>query len=433
MSDSLPPSTGEETYQPISGFALAGLFVSAGFALLVLLSAGIAIVLGAPVFYSRWLLLMPIAGFVLSLVGRNQILGSDGTRAGLRLAHWGIGIALFSGLGYAAYDFAVGMAVTSQANNFLVGEPDADGGFFKHLTRGGQTPIDLDIAFLLTKPAAGRIKLRQGDSETLRATYDQPANDAAAGELSRFRSMALVRMLARAGDRAVVTPLGVQSWSHEKASYKVARNYEISTPEGKFEMLVQVESTEGEAEGQLRQWFVKLDRGQLVNRTLTPMGQAVEALRNEASRFVDGELRVRINQGKAFVDAAKADLTNWSALVPDTADHLRNGKNVYRGTWKEQSRALFGPGSGLMYQVIGDSVSWPMWGLDDQGRLWMDVPIRFAMPGDREAMPAMAEGRVRVRTRTPIDPATAPSPLPPLEWDAENFTVDRARPMRPGA
>src|SRR3954451_8011632 len=73
MTEPLPPLTVDESYKPISGFALGGLILSGGFAALVFLSAAVAVVKGAPIFYPTWLLLTPILGFVLCFMGRNRI------------------------------------------------------------------------------------------------------------------------------------------------------------------------------------------------------------------------------------------------------------------------------------------------------------------------------------------------------------------------
>jgi hypothetical protein len=107
-------------YRPMSGFAIAGLAVGCLFALLVLGMAAIALFQGTPFFLHPAILLAPAAGLVLSLVARAQIRASEGTQAGERLARAGLWLSLFTGLGYFVYYYVSGLAITSQANTFLM-------------------------------------------------------------------------------------------------------------------------------------------------------------------------------------------------------------------------------------------------------------------------------------------------------------------------
>src|SRR5437588_7377155 len=126
MAESLPAAPAGErlgyspvVYRPLSGLAIAGFAAACLFALLVLGVAAVAFFQGAPFFYSPLVMLIPAAGLVLSLIARNQIRSSEGTRAGEPLARAGIWISLFTGLGYFVYYYVTGLAVTSQANAFL--------------------------------------------------------------------------------------------------------------------------------------------------------------------------------------------------------------------------------------------------------------------------------------------------------------------------
>ncbi len=431
MSEPLIPSTSEESYQPISGFALGGLSVAAGFAALVLLSALVAVVKGAPIFFPLWLLLAPIVAFVLCLMARNQIVGSDGTRAGLRLANWGLALALFSGLGYAAYYITIGMAVAKQANDFVMGDPELDSGFLTRVVRGGKTPIDLDIAFLLTRPATGRIRIRPGDDaasrEAIGAAFDQSSTDAGAGEVTRFRGNIMVRMLARAADRAVIEPLGVQEWSHDKASYKVARNYRLTLPEGIIDVTLQAESTEPEAEGERRRWFINLNRSPIVKKELTPMGQVVSELKDQSRDFVENAWRSRVAEGKAFAEVAKSDTTDWKRLFPDTPERIKGGKNIPREVYRKQWHDYLAGKGSLPVSVNFETNIWPHWGLDGEGRFWIEQPLRLMLSGGGEAPPMSAEGTARVRTREPVDPSKLSPPAPIVDWEVDEVAILRAR------
>jgi hypothetical protein len=432
MSEPLPPSTGDQAYQPISGFALAGLVLSAGFAALVLLSAIVAIVKGSPIFYPPWLLMTPIAAFVLCVVGRNQILNSDGTRAGLRLATWGMALSLISGLGYAAYFITVGYAVAKQANDFLAGDPEPDRGFLTHLARSDKNPVDLEIAFLLTRPASGRIKIRPGDNDTFRNTYDQPAMDAGAGEFSRFRDRVMTRMLARAGEQAVIEPLGVQGWEHDRGSYKVSRRYRIKTPEAELDLLLLAESTEAEAEGQHRQWFVNLNMAAspILEKRLTPLGTLIDELREQSSRFLETEWRQSVQKGQGIANFAESDKSDWKRLYPDTPENMKGGKNVHREYFQNQAKAIFTGQSKQPYTLHHDLSSWPFWGVDDKGRFWIDHPIRITLDGGDGFLATWGEVVVRVRSKEPFDPAKATPPAPFLEWSVDEMTIVRVRVAR---
>lgn len=414
MDDNLP-TTDNDAYKPISGFALTSLFLGGGFAALALLSAGVGIVKGAPIFYPIWLLLVPIAGFIFGLLARKQIIGPDRTRAGLPAAQLGIALALLSGLGYAAYFVAVGLAVTAQANTFLVGDPEPDRGYFTHLTRSAKSPIDLDLAFLLTRPATGRIKLRGADDDLLRLSYDAANVSGGPGDLTTFRRGIVPRLLGQAGDQAKIEPLGVRSWSHEKASYKVARDYRIHTPEAILDVTMLTESTEAEIEGQLRQWFVNLNGSQLRSKELTALGRTVDDLRQQARAYLDGEWRSKLPEGQVIADLAAFDATDWPRL-------FRDKKELSTAHYKKEVKAVFQGKANGSYVLSDEKLSWPNWGRDGQGRFWIEQPFGVGL-GSAGELPAMvAQGTLRVRTKDPFDPATAVPP-PRLDWVVEKVTI----------
>src|SRR4051812_44560892 len=117
-----------DTYRPLSGLALGGFVVNAVFTVLVSLSAIVALVNRAPLFFPVWIVGIAALGILLCYAGQNQIRASEGTRTGLGLARYGLVLGLFSGLGYLAYSLAIGLAVGQQAETFLTGEPDSERG-----------------------------------------------------------------------------------------------------------------------------------------------------------------------------------------------------------------------------------------------------------------------------------------------------------------
>src|SRR5258708_2858064 len=132
MSDSLPtppPTSAPIAYRPISGFAIAGFVAGCAFAVLMMAMAAVALLQGAPFFFSPWILVVPAAGAVLSLVARGQIRGSEGTQAGERLAGWGIALSVFTGLRYGVFYPVTASARTPQANRLPI-DLSPDAGFF---------------------------------------------------------------------------------------------------------------------------------------------------------------------------------------------------------------------------------------------------------------------------------------------------------------
>src|SRR5262245_51273310 len=137
MPEPTPPLAAERTgeplvYRPLSGLAIAGLTLSGVYAALVVASLVIAFLRHEPFFLPFWLLLLPLAGAVLCVLGLRQIKKAEGTRAGAALARAGLWLSVLAGVGYATYSSFTGLAIRQQANRFLM-EKGADSGFFPRL------------------------------------------------------------------------------------------------------------------------------------------------------------------------------------------------------------------------------------------------------------------------------------------------------------
>src|SRR2546425_1598889 len=116
----VPPSAEEPlAYQPLAALAVAGFAVSVLFAGIVTVGGFMALVRGQPFLLESWTLLLPLAGILLSYLGQVHIRQSEGTRAGLKLAQWGLGLNLSFGLGYFVYSLGTGLAIRQQAYSFL--------------------------------------------------------------------------------------------------------------------------------------------------------------------------------------------------------------------------------------------------------------------------------------------------------------------------
>ncbi len=314
----VPPVTETLAYQPISGYAIAGIGVAGLLFLLVVILTIVALTQSAPLFVPAWMLaLMAVAGVVLCLLAQNHIQNSEGTRAGAKLARIGLWLSIISGLSYFSYYFVTGFALESQANAFLMEKSDNDSGFFPRLRDGATDPLQLNTAFLLTQPANRRSVAADNENE-LMAVYDKAnMQDGAPGALSQFKygyspmlNGALPRIFfGKAAKEAEITPLSVQDWKYEMKSYKVRRNYLIKTPELEWEVTLAVASTEGEG-GQGRKWFVNLGESSPVNKRLTKFGEGIYILRVKAKETLEQQI-AKLNSGQQFARIADLDKTEW--------------------------------------------------------------------------------------------------------------------------
>ena len=411
-----PIGPGAIVYRPVSGFAIAGFAASCVFALLVLIVAIVALVKGAPFFYSPFILLIPIAGLVLSLIARSHIRASEGTRAGEPLARAGIWISLFTGLGYFVYYSVTGMAVTGQANDFMM-TVGTESGFFHHLQQAAKSNVELNEAYLLTLPASNRTGLRGADEEGMRRLHDAPNADGSPGAITLFASLPLPRLfITDTTSQIQIEPLGVQSWVYENNSYLVKRAYRVTTPEGVFETVIPVRSSEGEAQGQVRKWSVEIFRTPKPTPKLTKLGEGLAVLRGHSGEWLQRWTR-RLSGGETF-DLSKVDATQWSALRLAEKDE---------GFVKDSIYAIFKSGDRHSPLVVSPEENPGGWEIVDK-KVRMTHPFRNKL--DRgEELPIEAAGKITVETTTPIDPAAGIDPRAMPDWAVLSFRVNRAAPI----
>jgi hypothetical protein len=311
-----------EAYRPLTGLAIASVALSGFFAVIVLASGVVALVKGAPVFLSTWLLLVPVAGVVLSVTAQWRIRRAEGTLAGTTLARWGWWLGLLSGLGYFAYYFATGLAIKQQANHFLMVEGE-DAGFFPTLLKAGrlqQEPGDawmgyVNRAFLLTVPYASRGAPNPDDQQMMETTYDRPGGKERLGALGRFRANEVVQALLQAGREGTVPqPLGVKRWDYKGQEYTVVRDYRITTSELQLDVAIPVIADIDPADG-TRKWHVVMSGGAVVmlgTSHRTPLGEGLQRLRGDAREAVS-EWAQNVTAGKAK-EAPPRDATDWNNL-----------------------------------------------------------------------------------------------------------------------
>lgn len=279
MANATPPQTAEPlVYRPLSGLALAGLICSGLYAALVLVSIAVGLVGRLSLMLPGWLVPLPIAGVVLSLLGLRQIRNSEGTRAGERLAGWGLWLGVLAGLGYGSYMYFTGLAIRQQADRFLT-DKGGDGGFFPHLLAG-----DVNRAFLLTLPPRERRTANPADEKAMEV-FDLPVskNDFR-GPLSHFRDWEVTRVLLQPSNPPVRVEAGaVRDWGHDKEGYRVERTYRIITAEAVHEIHVTVLGIDSEVPGEGRKWYVKWrpDQG-LAQPRLSELGEKMMKVRGLA-------------------------------------------------------------------------------------------------------------------------------------------------------
>jgi hypothetical protein len=386
-----PPAAGPEVYRPLSALAIAGLALAAIYVALVAIVAGVAFFQATPVFLPAWTLLLAIAAAALSLLGQWHIRESEGTRAGLALARWGLGLSIFAGLGYAAYQYFTGLALVQQANNFLTVTSDADSGFFSRLQTGD--PTEINHAFLLTLPENIRSNIDPRDMEKMEKAFNRAGGKDAEGHLSKFRNHLLVRSLTQNGKNAKIEVLGVQNWAFEKGSYLVSRDYRLIAPEIIVDFAAAVQSTEGDQ----RKWFLAFPKIDFKKAEMTPLGTALLNAGAAARAFVNQHgMEASLNES--------TDKTNWSAVVQDQPwkpirDHiaklLRGGAqslhNMHSPPPQLQERG------GPPWQVLGQRL-----------RFTLDFQYRFKGPDG----PWMGSGQVVVEDQKPLtmDSRNLPDP-----------------------
>jgi hypothetical protein len=409
----------EVAYRPLSGFAVAGFIVSALFAVLVVATTIVALVQGIPFFFPFWLMLLPPAGgLVLSLLGQQQIRNSEGTRAGLVLARAGVWISVFTGLGYFSYYYVTGLAIISQANNFLLVKEGADSGFFPRLEKSDD-PVELRSAYLLTLPATARGGMRPEDAAGMTQVHDQPSKDGGVGRLTVFSRSQLVRVFNKAAQAAgpiVIEPLGVNSWGYEANSYKVVRNYRVRAPEVELEMLVPVQSTEGEKAGQVRQWFVGFSQIQIdpSKRKSTPLGDGLRVLRQQSNNTLS-EMLARFNKGEPCPEFRTED-TNWDRALAGKEPRAALQKTVvdlFKGHELGKS-SLFPP----PHDAIGD------WAFTRDGKLVLYHYASMPLPATADHLGGNVDLLLETTSRQPLTLADIPS-APAATWDVSAIRVER--------
>jgi len=408
-----PPS--DVVYRPLSALAVAGFALGCLFGGVVALSAVIALFQGAPFFFSNWTLVLAVAGFVVSWCGLSDVRNSEGTKAGQKLATYGMGISLVCGIGYFAYSYSTGLALSNQAMDFLLNEQD---GFFAHLRKAGPDNVtELNRAFLLTLPPSDRGNVNPADEARMVKVFDKLGKDDSPGNLSRFRGDQLVLAIRKGGGAASLEPLGISGWKYEQHSYHVSCLFRLKTPESSAEIGITVQSSDGEAEGQSRQWFVNMSNYNHRLYQRTAYGEGMSKLRQLAIGFeqgLEGAIRTRSDSIGKFADL---DKTDWGQLDPQAAQVM-----------KPRIQAIFDrtdQGPVWHFQPAKEGMITD-WEFDAQGRLTIVLPLYLVLGDSKQQFATRGELSLAVQTRTAVEPERfATEPIQRPEWELKYLKATR--------
>lgn len=241
------------TYTPLSGLAVAALGVA------VIGAVGIAAILwaarqaGKPAF-EPWLLLGPVAGLLLGLLARRQVVRSEGAQTGRSLATAGVFVSILAGGSYAAYLVATDLAIRSQATVFAKQ-------WFQKAVEGSTAG-----SFLLTLDGPTRQTLNEKDVSGLRARFGR--------EMMLYEGFEILRILRRAGGKYEVEVRGVNDWSMFQGGYRVDLNMTLHTPEGRYNFTLPVYGRDTIELGG-RTWQLLATQVRLDNADLTRLGRLI--------------------------------------------------------------------------------------------------------------------------------------------------------------
>jgi hypothetical protein len=296
-------------YKPLSVLALLGFGLAALYAVFLVLCLAVALLYGTSLLMgSPAPLLVPLFTLAVSAAGWVQVQRSEGTRAGGRLASWGMLLSVLFGLVYGAYYFASSLAIRQQAEPFILR-------WFDKIKKG-----QLDEAFVDTLPPEQRPRADANLHSTLRVRFNMTPDPMGRGPYTQFTEGEMVRMLVQAGADAEVKPLAVNECQFREGGFAYVETFQVKLPEGTFEVMAAAKGTEGRrSEG--RQWTLLFGQSHPVKPPEpTPLGTRMIALRRGAAAFGDRWL--------AKLNAGRPDEAYLDTLPPARRKPVRD---AYRG------------------------------------------------------------------------------------------------------
>ncbi len=279
----LASTTGNaEGYAPISWTAIASLAVAVAFLALTAWRAAVAIGDRQSLIEPR-LLVFPFAAVLLAFVARRQILGSEGTRTGLRYANAAWYIAAVGGLTYATYLFAIEYTISRDAKREFLAFAN------RLVDLKPANPVDPGLyaaVYALIPPGARGSVGGDGDA----AGMDAGFKDVVLG----FRSTDLVRVCSRNTGRVTFATTGLVDWEQKPRLITCTIKARMTCPEGDFDLVVPMRA-EVEDNRQRRWMVVAGKEGFVRGRRLTPYGWLVEGV-EQAGRQVVSDLMYALSR-----------------------------------------------------------------------------------------------------------------------------------------
>jgi hypothetical protein len=300
------------------------------FVLVLTVATGSAWLAGVPLQLPGVILLLPLVAVALSLAGRLQIARSEGTRAGLPLTSWGLGLSIVPALLFLTYsgvkDFAVGQEATAFTDDWFarLRQSDAEASnrfsaFWDSLPRDLRAE-DLDLA----NPAVRRALT--GDPQQVAAVEEAAARRYSFGDVGQkgplplYQEHPLVKFVRGLPEDAKIRPRGVRGWEYNAKArgYIVEQAYQITTLEGNFDAVVTIMGSQSRT-GPDRDWQILLERTGLSDTpaSLTPTGRLLGQLRYDSLGFARSWIQLLAEQ-----NVREAYLRTLPADQRDRADQL---------------------------------------------------------------------------------------------------------------
>ncbi len=259
-------------YRRISGFAIAAFAMACGFAVITVTLCSVGLIRRSPVLLPASVQVFGVIAFVMALTAQLMIRRSEGTLAGMRLATWGFWVSTVLLVAYWSYYGATYFAVLNQGDTFTRAWFDK----FKQ--------SKVIAAFLDTKDPGVRQLVNPEDEEAFRVRFNEPLprrDMSTKGAFDSFREHELVRLLLQGGAETQVKAQGVKEWDYKKGGgYNVKRAYQVSTPEGVFDVQLTVW-------GEGRSWFLVWNEATITATALSALGTNIAELRKQSMYKVD--------------------------------------------------------------------------------------------------------------------------------------------------
>jgi hypothetical protein len=270
-----PTATGDSTYRPLTGWAIASAICTAVFVVILVGSIIAGIVSRTPPLdLGSSVLLLPLAGGILALIGWWQVQRSEGTLAGAKLVSVSGWTCVLVGLGYVAMIAATEMAVRNQAAEFT--------------DKWVENLIDGDVLMAFWKTIEPERRKDIDPRNALQMGRFKFARPGEKGQLPSFEGNELTRTLGQWGKEVKSHPMGLKEWKYQGGGYQVKQAYRFETPEGSIDAVITVRGSESSRnEFQGRQWFVVVPETGVQKRSPSPLAQRLETLHRQARSFLN--------------------------------------------------------------------------------------------------------------------------------------------------